>query len=645
VAASRLSSRLKLLSVNRPKNPKAFGRPPRRLHSILSPMLKIGFAAVFATSTFAADGPELYKQHCAMCHDNSAETRAPAPSALKLMSPENLVRALESGVMKDQGAALIAADKKTVAEFLTGKMIGAQQAPTVGVCESNPAFSPTGKNWNGWGADLANTRFQSAESAGLTAAQIPNLKLKWTFAFPGTFIANGQPTVVGNRIFIPSANRKIYSLGAKSGCQYWSFEAEAGVRTAITVATVNNRQVAFFGDQRANAYMLDASSGELLWKTKVDDNPRSKIVGAPEYHQGRLYVPITAGEETQPLNPKYECCTGRGALAALDASTGKQIWKTYTISEAPHVTGENKSGTRTWGPSGASIWSAPTIDADRKIIYAATGDNFSDPATNTSDAVIAFEMETGKIVWTTQLTENDAYNSACHLATRENCPATDGPDFDLGASPILIKLSTGKRVLLVSQKSGIAHGLDADTGKVLWEHRVGRGGTLGGIQWGSASDGKNMYVANSDISWTKGEKEFARAANGNLERRTVDPKAGGGLFAIDAATGKRVWAASPPQCGEQPNCSPAQSAAVTAIPGAIFSGGVDGHLRAYSSVDGKVIWDFDTAREFKTVNGQTASGGAIDGPGPTVANGMLYVCSGYGIWGGKPGNVLLAFGE
>jgi polyvinyl alcohol dehydrogenase (cytochrome) len=292
-----------------------------------------------------------------------------------------------------------------------------------------------------------------------------------------------------------------------------------------------------------------------------------------------------------------------------------------------------------------SIWSAPTVDEERKLIYAGTGDNFSDPASKTSDAILAFDMQTGKIVWSKQLTENDAYNMGCHLASKEGCPATDGPDFDIGASPILVKLASGRRVLLVSQKSGVAHALDPDhNGAILWAFRVGRGGTLGGIQWGSASDGQNMYVANSDISWTKGEKEFERGANGNgLERRVVDPKIGGGLFAISVATGEKIWAAAPPVCGDQAQCSPAQSAAVSAIPGAVFSGSVDGHLRGYSMRDGKVIWDFDTAREFQTVNGLTAKGGSIDGPGPAIADGMVYVCSGYGSWGGKSGNVLLAF--
>ena len=604
------------------------------------------FFAIFtwASTILAADpdGTALYKQRCAICHEVSGETRAPAPAAMRLMSAENIVRALDSGLMKEQGAALSAAEKRTVAEFLTGKMIGqASQAAKVNACpETKAAFSPSASDWNGWGADPANTRFQAAERAGLTAAQVPRLKLKWAFALPNTFVAYGQPTVVGGRIFVPSANRNIYALDARAGCQYWSFEAQAPVRTAISIATLageRTRHVAFFADQRANAYALDASSGELLWKVHVEDHPRARIVGAPVYYDGRLYVPLTAGEEGPAMNPKYECCSGRGALVALDARTGKQIWKTYTIAEEPHPVSKNKAGVQMWGPSGASIWSAPTIDAERKVIYAGTGDNFSDPGTKTSDAVLAFDLQTGKILWSKQLTEADVFNMACVGPSKESCPDRAGPDVDIGASPILVKLPNGKRVLLVSQKSGIAHALDPDhNGEVLWQTRVGRGGALGGIQWGSASDGKSMFVALSDI-------EFISSEFGTGRKLVVDPKVGGGLFALDVATGKKVWSAAPASCDERPNCSPAQSAAVSAIPGVVFSGSVDGHLRGYSSADGKVIWDFDTAREFVTVNGVPAKGGSMDGPGPTIAGGMLYVGSGYGAWGGLPGNVLLAF--
>src|SRR5947209_2768675 len=167
-----------------------------------------------------------------MCHDQSAVTRAPAPAALHLMSTANIQRALESGLMKEQGAKLSAAEKRAVADFLGSKTVDSKP----GTCAATPAFSTSGPAWNGWGADPANSRFQSAAAAGLTAEEVPKLTLKWAFAFPNTFTANGQPTVVGGRIFVPSANRNIYSLDAKSGCQYWSFEAEAPVRAAITIA-------------------------------------------------------------------------------------------------------------------------------------------------------------------------------------------------------------------------------------------------------------------------------------------------------------------------------------------------------------------------------------------------------------------------
>jgi polyvinyl alcohol dehydrogenase (cytochrome) len=590
--------------------------------------------------SFAADpdGAALYKARCAACHEVSGQTRAPGLTALRRMSPENVVRALESGLMKEQGAGMSAGDKRMVAEFVAGNKAAGAKAS---LCPDTGAdFALTGASWNGWGSDLANTRFQPADRAGLTAAQAPRLKLKWSFAFPDTFVAYGQPSIVGGRVFVPSANRQVYALDAKTGCQYWTFEAQAPVRTAISIATVTGerkRNIAFFGDQRGNVYALDAASGELLWKVRVDDHPHAKIVGALEYYEGRVFVPVTAAEEGPAMNPKYECCSGRGALVALDAATGKQIWKTYTIAEAPRPVSTSSAGVRMWGPSGASIWSAPTIDVERNVIYAGTGDNFSPPATPTSDAVLAFDMRTGKILWTRQLTAADVFNMACVGPSKASCPQEAGPDVDIGASLILVKLANGKRVLLVSQKSGVAHALDPDkNGEILWQTRVGRGGALGGIQWGSASDGENMYVALSDIAFTQAEI-------GTGKKLVVDPKVGGGLFALNAATGEKVWAAPPPACGDRPFCSPAQSAAVSVIPGVVFSGSLDGHLRGYSARDGKVIWDFDTSRDFVTVNGTTAKGGSMDGPGPVIAGGMLYVCSGYGAWGGLPGNVLLAF--
>jgi polyvinyl alcohol dehydrogenase (cytochrome) len=187
----------------------------------------------------------------------------------------------------------------------------------------------------------------------------------------------------------------------------------------------------------------------------------------------------------------------------------------------------------------------------------------------------------------------------------------------------------------------MAHGLDPDRkGEILWQTRVGQGGSLGGSQWGSAADHDNMYVAVSDLKIT-GIVLDKTAAEGY--RLTIEPQQGGGLFALKLSTGEKVWSAKPAPCGERKPCSPAQSAPVSVIPGVVFSGSVDGHLRAYSTATGEVIWDMDTAREYDTVNGQKARGGSLDAAGAVIAGGMLYVNSGYGQWGGLPGNVLLAF--
>jgi polyvinyl alcohol dehydrogenase (cytochrome) len=585
-------------------------------------------------------GAVIYQQSCAICHENSAKTRAQPPAALKLMSPESILRSLESGRMKDQGSLLTPEQRRIVAEYLAGKSFGQDQTtasqPAQAVLCANPKapFAPAAADWNGWGADLTNARFQPAERAGLTSDQVPRLKLKWAFAFPNAPLSWGPPTVVGGRIFVPSFNRLLYSLDAASGCQYWTFESEAPARTAIFIAQLPGsprRFAAFFGDSKANAYAVDATTGELLWKVHIDSHPKAKIVGSLVYYDGRVFVPLTGGEEVG-LSSKYECCSSRGGLIALDAATGKQIWKTYTVAEDPHPTTKTAGGVQNWGPSGASIWSAPTIDVKNRIIYAGTGDNFSEPDTKTSDAVLAFDLDSGKVLWSKQLTEHDIFNIVCAGA---GCGDHLGPDVDIGASPILLTLPSGKRALLISQKSGVASALDPDrNGQILWQTKVGRGGRLGGIQWGSAYDGRNMYVPVSDIGHTK---------SSGIGRMTVDPAAGGGLFALDPETGAKVWAAPPIVCGDRPSCSPAQSAAVSVIPGVVFSGAVDGRLRAYSTVDGKVLWEFDTEQDFTGVNGLKGKGGAMDGSGPTVSGGMVFVGSGYGIWGGLPGNVLLAF--
>ena len=534
-------------------------------------------------------------------------------------------------------ATLSDAEKTAIASYLVGRAVEPFRAPAAaapeGFCSDTASALPallSGPRWNGWGVDLANSRFQPAEMAGLTAEQLPRLKLKWAFAFPLTPAAWSQPVVAGGRVFAGSLNGAVYSLDAKTGCTYWIYQASpAGVRSAVTIGPGSGsvRFVAYFGDLSAGVHAVDALKGTVLWKTKVDNHPLARVTGAPQLVDDRLFVPVASFEEAAAANPKYECCTFRGSVVALDAATGKQIWKSYTIPKPPRPTRRNSAGAQLWGPSGAGVWSAPTIDRQRGVMYVATGDHYSDPEDGYGDSVVALSMASGKILWGRKLLEGDRWNVACFAADKVSCPKGEGPDYDFGSSPILQTLADGKQVLMAGQKSGILHILDpARHGTPIRQIRVGKGGVLGGIEWGPAADGQTVYAAVSD-----------------LDRN--NPEAGGGLTAIQIATGEKVWhvpAPKPPCLGER-GCSAAQPSAVTAIPNVVFTGSLDGHLRAYSAADGKPLWDLDTRKAFTTVNHIEGAGGSMNGAGPTVVDGMLFVNSGYGILGGTPGNALLAF--
>jgi polyvinyl alcohol dehydrogenase (cytochrome) len=609
-------------------------------------LYRIFALALVSLAAYGQDGAAIYKERCAACHDTGMN-RAPSPATLKQLSPEAVRSALLTGKMVMMGTGLSSAQVREVSTFVTGKQFGGEGAPkTVACVNAAPALTKplAGPHWNGWSADPENHRFQPAAMAKLTAAETPRLKLKWAFGFAGVTRAGSQPTVVGGRLFIGSMGRHVYSLDAASGCIYWDFEADFGVRSAITVGPVGESWAAYFGDQGGSAYAVDANTGKQLWKTRVDDFPGATVTGAPKLYEGRLYVPVSSVEEVIGASPNYECCKFRGSVTALDAATGKQIWKAYTIPDPPRPVRKNAAGVQLWGPSGVGIWSSPTIDVKKRALYIATGDSYSEPAARTSDAFIAYDLETGKLLWSRQFTSGDAFNVACGGPAPVNCPQPAGPDHDFGSSPILVTLANGKRALVAGQKSGMVHAVDPDQqGEVLWQTRVGEGGMLGGVQWGSAVDDRNIYVALSDLKTT-----FVTKAGPNTQPSLmgglvdIDPKAGGGLFALRLSDGKRVWATPHPGCSK-PACSPAQSAAVTMIPGVIFSGGVDGHLRAYAARDGKIVWDVDTARDYETVNGIKGAGGSVDGPGPVIVNGLLYVNSGYALLGGMPGNVLLAF--
>jgi polyvinyl alcohol dehydrogenase (cytochrome) len=591
--------------------------------------LAIGLVVAFNNPVHAApDGQMIFLTKCAACHVPNSD-HVPSAEALSRTSRASILAALESGRMRIQGDGLTFAERQAVAAFLVPKDTGTVvDLPAVNRCASVKPFAVDDKTgWNGWGVDAANTRFQSRTS--LNAGNVPKLTLKWAFGIPKADTAYGQPTAVGGRLFFGSSDGTVYSLDAETGCTIWTFKADTVVRSAISIAASGRGKVlAYFGDVAANVYGVDAESGARIWKVKVDEHGFARITGAPKLYRDRLYVPVSSVEEVPAGDPQYACCTFRGSVVALDAKSGKQMWKSYTIAEKPDLRGKNKNGVERFGPAGAAVWSSPTIDVQRSVVYVGTGDAYADPVAKTSDAVLAFDLQTGALRWAQQLTGGDAWNFSCGRPDKPNCPDKPGPDHDFGSSPILRDLGAGHRVLLAGQKSGIMHALDPDhEGKVLWQTRVGKGSALGGIMWGSAADESNVYVANAD---------------GFLARTGGLP---GGLFAIRSGTGEVVWHAEPkkPACAGTPGCSSAQLAAVTAIPGVVFSGAMDGHLRGYSIADGTVIWDFDTLRDFETVNGVKAHGGSFSGTGPTVVGNMLYVASGYASLGGMPGNVVLAF--
>jgi len=599
------------------------------------------FLPTLSAAQQTPSGEAVYKQHCASCHEGSLP-RLPTREALRAMAPEAIDTALSSFSMRRQGATLTAAERRAVSAFLAGRPAGSYRAPLEMIGKeaycaagapaagSAPRDPLAGAAWNGWGIDARNSRSQTAAAAGITAADVPKLKLKWAFGIPGVSASGSQVTVVGSRAFVGSRNGMVYALDTKTGCLAWAFEADAGVRSTPVVGRgADGTSALYFGDAHAQVYALDATTGQRRWKVKLDDHLDAMITGAVAFHNGRIYVPVSSLEEGTAAIPSYECCTFRGSVVALDAATGRQIWKTHTIPREPQRTTKSAGGTQLWGPSGGAVWSQPAVDADRNRIYIATGDSYSNPPARESDAIMALAMDTGRVLWVQQTLAGDAWNVGCletGAAGRANCPEGAGPDHDFSSSPSIAVLPDGRRIVVAGQKSGVLFGLNPDTGDQLWKIQAGQGGILGGIEWGFAVDGSTAYVSLSNA----------------LEKK---PGEAGGMVAVNLADGKPRWTipATADTCNQRQGCNTGQPAAVSSIPGVVFSGSLDGHLRAYDSATGEVLWDVNTVNEYDTVNRVPARGGSMNGPGATIAGGMLFVNSGYGSLGFMPGNVVLAF--
>jgi polyvinyl alcohol dehydrogenase (cytochrome) len=614
-------------------------------------------------------GQQVWVQRCQGCHE-PAVGHAPDRAALATRPRQAIEDSLTGGVMKAMATGLSAADIRAVADYIISTpapaaappraaasppAITSQASPNeTGMCARNPPIRTGPSDWSSVGLDERSTRFQPRP--GLRAADVPRLKLKWAFALSG----GGQPTVIGDWLFITNRDGKFYALDARTGCIRWVVSGASSRTTPMVVRSSISPSgwATFIGEPLTTVAAYDAENGKLIWKSpRLEAHPFAVLTGSPAVWGERIYVPISSFEEAVAARPTYACCTFRGSLVALDLKTGKPLWQTYVIDEPLTPGRRNSAGTQLQGPAGAAIWSAPTIDAKRGLVYVATGDSYTELPTTGADALVAMDMTTGKVRWKTEVTAGDNYNVACDMpGGGPSCPNPKGGDFDFGSPPILHGLPGGKQVLLAGQKSALTYGLDPDTGKILWTMRVGTGSALGGIEWGMASDDRRLFAANADFV----PLLLAGLRDAHKIPPTVPvPRANPGLSALDPATGKILWQTPAPEAdchyrGDRSHdflpgvCFRAQSAAPAAMPGVVFSGTLDGWFRAYDAASGKILWAYSTtAQTYDTVNGvKDQPGGGIDGMGPAIADGMVYQVSGFkgsSNTGGNAVNVLLAF--
>ncbi len=585
-----------------------------------------------------APGKLLFATHCAGCHEGTGLEKAPNRQFLEMMDPRAIIAALTSGVMRNQAAALDTVGKRQVAEFLTGtRLAGFRPAPAPLRCAAKDAafdrFRPPAQA--GWGYDPR--RFVPADVAGLDRNSVAGLKLKWAFAFPNALRARSQPLIAMNSVFVGSQDGTIYAFDLTSGCARWTSKVSGEVRTGIVMEpweagkTPTSPPRLFFGDILGRVYAMDALSGNLLWQMRPDSHPAATITGTPLLHGDTLFVPVSSMETTSAADPDYPCCSFRGSVVALDTATGAVKWRHYTIPEPATEHGMNSAGAAILAPSGAPVWNSPTYDPKRKLIYFGSGENYSSPSDGGSDAVFALDAVTGEQRWVRQVLGHDAWNTACAMGL-DHCPAENGPDFDISASPLLIDLEGDRQIIVAGQKSGTVFGIDPEDGHIVWQRKMGRGGLFGGVHFGMAAEGARVFVPIGDVPL---------GHDGKVPAGPAFP----GIYALDAATGDLLWSAPSPEgtCLGHKFCDPGISSAVTAIPGVVFAGHLDGWLYAHDSASGAVLWKVDTTIAVTTRNGAVAQGGAMSGPGVAVANGKVVVNSGYGFGMHMPGNALLVY--
>ncbi len=602
---------------------------------------------VGASAEAPDDMATLFKTACATCHE-VPETKAPPTATLRQLPAARILMAMELGKMQPQAAGLQPQQRVDLARWLAAEEDAKRDAWIAerACARETPVPVTGGENWG-----LGRENRREAMGVAIDRGNLRELELQWSIALPAVTTMRSQPVVAGDTVFLGSKGAHLLALDRRSGCVRWSLATDAPVHSALTLdRTPDGVATLFFADELAMVYAVDATTGRLRWRERVKWFPTSIVSGPIAYHDGHLYVPLSSFEVAAAGLPTHECCRSHGGIAALESTTGKALWRYDTTPHAAK-TSVNRDGTQMWGPSGAPVWNSPTIDADRGLLYFGTGQNSSSPATDTSDAIIALDLATGERRWIFQALADDAWNAAC-LAGGANCPVENGPDFDFGASVILVRRPEGD-LLLAGQKSGEVFALDPDRkGAVVWRRRVGSGSSNGGIHHGMATDGQRVYVPVADP-----------------ERRIAGYVPKPGIYALDVDDGELLWShpvergcvfdpADAPLIGlaemakgkadrsPWPACSYyyGQSAAAVVANGIVYAGALDGRLRLLDADTGTALRIIETNRPYRASNGIDGHGGAIDVGGAIVEGNQLFVLSGYGMFGQMPGNMLLVYG-
>jgi polyvinyl alcohol dehydrogenase (cytochrome) len=605
--------------------------------------------AMLAASALAQGRPDaslpgkaVYDKACAACHAAPADARTPSFAALAAMPAGTLSATMaEGGKMAPMAAGLSEDEKRQLVAYLTsGQSAAADNWTESFMCPADKRAVDVSKPViaAGFGVDRNQTRSLTAKQAGLTKSDLKDLEIAWAIGFPGQGSGSGA-AIVGDTMFVTGGGR-LMALDTETGCVKWAIAATS--RNTPAFGDIDGRKVVAIAVGR-DVLVVDAKTGEKIWQADGQaENNVGSIRGGVVIYKDKIIVPISASGVSQGMRPQFECCVGHGAVVALSAKDGTKLWEYHTMPPADYNGKVSSAGVKQRGPSGAPIWSVPLIDEKRNRVIVTTGENTSHPPTDTSDAIIALDLDTGKEVWKFQAMEADIWNMACG-ATKEksgpNCPwniegdTGTGRDFDFGSGAVLVKGADGRELIVAGQKSGDVWALDAQTGKLVWNIRFGHGTVLGGVHWGVTTDGERVFAPINDpiIGSTQ----------------TPHP----GVYAVDIKTGKQVWGydAKPDCAGERgkliANCETKYgfSAAPLTIDGAVIAGSLGGDVFIFDGKTGEVLNKLETIGPKQTINGIAAKGGSIDAHALSAGAGMIFVNSGYSTFNQTGGNALIAY--